>query len=149
MSAYHLAQINIARMLAPLDDPIMADFAANLDAINALAESSPGFVWRLKGDGNNATDLRPYDDEMLIVNMSVWKTVEDLQQYVYRSAHSGMMKRRKEWFSRMKVYMGMWWIPAGTTPTLDEAKEHLEYLQAHGESAYTFTFLKVFPPPEG
>lgn len=146
--ASHLAQINIARMLAPLDDPIMAGFVANLDGINALAESSPGFVWRLKGEGNDATDLRPFDDDMMIVNMSVWKTVEDLQQYVYRSAHSAMIKKRREWFSRMtQSFMGMWWIPAGDIPTIAEAKAHLEHLRAHGESEYTFTFLRVFPPP--
>jgi Domain of unknown function (DUF3291) len=146
--AYHIAQINIGRMAAPLDSPIMAEFMNNLDRINALAESSPGFIWRLIGDGNNATSLRPFDDDMIIVNMSVWKTVEDLQQYVYHSAHAGFIRKRKEWFSRMnQAFMGLWWIPAGHIPTVDEAKEHLEHLRAHGESEYTFTFLKTFPPP--
>ncbi len=147
-NAYHLAQINIARMAGSIDSPIMAEFVANLDSINALAESSPGFVWRLVGAGNDATSLRPYDDDMIIVNMSVWKTVEDLQQYVYHSAHTGFIRKRKEWFIPMKqAFMGMWWIPAGHIPTVEEAKEHLEHLRAHGETEYTFTFLKVFPPP--
>lgn len=145
---YHLAQINIARMVASLDSPVMAEFVNNLDRINALAESSPGFVWRLKGEGNDATSLRPYDDDMLIVNMSVWKTVEDLQQYVYRSGHVDVMRKRKQFFSKMEqAFMGMWWIPAGHIPTVQEAKDHLEHLRAHGESDHTFTFRRIFPPP--
>lgn len=146
---WHIAQINIGRMAAPLDSPIMAEFMNNLDKINALAEASPGFVWRLTGDGNNATSLRPYDDERIIVNMSVWKSVDDLKQYVYNSDHAGYIKKRKEWFERMtQAFMGMWYVPAGHIPTVEEAKEHLEHLRAHGESEYTFTFLRVFPPPE-
>lgn len=148
-NAYHIAQINIGRMTAPLDSPIMAEFVNNLDRINALAESSPGFVWRLVGAGNDATSLRPYDDDRIIVNMSVWESVDDLKQYVYKSAHAGFIKKRKEWFERMtQSFMGLWWIPAGHIPTVEEAKEHLEHLRTHGESEYTFTFLRLFPPPE-
>ncbi len=146
---YHLAEINIARMVAPLDSTIMAEFVANLDGINALAEASPGFVWRLVGDGNDATSVRPYDDDMIIVNMSVWKSVEDLRQYVYRSPHADYIKKRKDWFSRMsQPFMVMWWVEAGHIPTVSEAKDHLEHLRAHGESDYAFTFLRAFPPPE-
>lgn len=147
-NGYHLAQVNIGRMVAPLDSPVMAEFVDNLDRINTLAESSPGFVWRLKGDGNDATSLRPFEDEMIIVNMSVWKTVEDLQQYVYRSAHTEIMRKRKQFFNKMEqAFMVMWWIPAGHLPDVQEAKTHLEHLRAHGESDYAFTFRRIFPPP--
>src|SRR5262249_39952857 len=107
-NTYHLAQINIGRMAAPLDSPTMAEFVNNLDRINALAESSPGFVWRLIGAGNDATSLRPYDDDRIIVNMSVWKSVEEFQQYVYRSAHAEIMRKRKQFFERMEAYFVMW-----------------------------------------
>lgn len=147
-NGYHLAQVNIARMVAPLDNPVMTEFVDNLDRINALAESSPGYVWRLKGDGNDATSLRPYDDEMIIVNLTVWKTVEDLQQYVYHTAHTEIMRKRKQFFSKMeKPFMCMWWIPAGHIPDVQEAKTHLDHLQAHGESDYAFTFRRIFSPP--
>jgi len=146
-NTYHLAQVNIGRILAPLDSPIMAGFVNNLDRINALAEESPGFVWRLVGEGNNATDLRPYDDDMLLVNMSVWESVKQLQAYVYRSAHTDFLRQRKQWFSQMDVYMCLWWIRAGHIPTVLEAKERLEHLEQHGDSAYAFTFRKPFPPP--
>src|SRR5690242_852853 len=97
-SAYHLAQVNIARMLAPLDSGIMADFVARLDAINALADGSPGFVWRYQTAEGNATALRAYDDESILFNLSVWDSPEALKTYVYRSAHSAVMRRRREWF---------------------------------------------------
>ena len=139
----HLAQLNIARMLAPLTDPVMADFVANLDPINQLAEDSPGFVWRLKGDGNDATSLRPFDDDFIIVNMSTWANLEALQAYVYRSAHTGFLRRRKEWFSKMSDAMVvLWWVPAGHTPTVEEAKERLLHLRQHGETAHAFSFKK-------
>ena len=145
-NAYHLAQINIGRMAAPLDSPTMAEFVNNLDRINALAEGSPGFVWRLIGAGNDATSLRPYDDDRIIVNMSVWETVEEFQQYVYRSAHAEIMRKRKQFFERMETYFVMWWIPAGHIPTVQEAKERLEHLKTHGETDHAFTFKQVIPP---
>ncbi len=95
---YHLAQINIGRMRAPLESPVMADFVAQLDEINALADGSPGFVWRLQGEGNDATSLRPFDDDFIIVNMSVWESIDDLRAYVFKSAHAAVMRRRREWF---------------------------------------------------
>lgn len=142
---FHLAQVNIARMLAPLDDPIMAGFVARLDDLNALADGSPGFVWRLKGDENNATYLRPYDDDRIIFNMSVWETIEHLRQYAYRTQHADVMRQRKAWFSKFGgAYMALWWVEAGHIPSISEAKERLAYLDANGESPTAFTFKKCF-----
>lgn len=144
----HLAQVNIARARAPLDDPIMSGFVARLDEINALAEASPGFVWRLKTDAGNATELRPYEDERVMVNLSVWETPEHLKQYVYRSAHVQVMRDRKAWFERLSdVHLALWWIPAGHIPTINEAKARLHHLQHHGESEFAFSFASLFPVP--
>jgi len=124
MRKLHLAQVNIARMLAPLEDPVMADFVARLDEINALADGSPGFVWRLQTDAGNATYLRPYDDDRIIINMSVWETVEDLRNYVYQSRHSEVLRRRREWFEKLETpVVALWWVPAGHVPSVDEAKK--------------------------
>ena len=148
MSAYELAQFNIAVMKAPLESPAMADFVANLDRINALAESSPGFVWRLKTDDGNATALRPLGEETL-VNISVWKDVEALNKYVYQSAHVEIMRRRKEWFERMReMYVVLWWVPRGQRPTVVEAIARLELLRAKGPTQDAFTFRSAFPPPD-
>jgi hypothetical protein len=147
--AHHLAQLNIGRILAPVDDPIMYGFMSKLDEINALAERSPGFVWRLKTDEGNATAIRPYEDNMLLVNMSVWESLDDLRQYVYRSNHADYLRQRKQWFEKFEgPYMVMWWIPAGHIPTVEEAKERLEHLRTHGDSAHAFTFAKPFAAPE-
>lgn len=147
--AYHLAQVNIGRINAPLDDPIMAGFVDNLDRINALADGSPGFVWRLVGEGNDATSLRPFDDDRMLVNMSVWETVEDLQAYVYHSDHTDFLRQRKLWFSKMaEAYHCLWWVRAGHLPTVEEAKERLEILRERGETAEAFTFHNPFPPPQ-
>ena len=148
MSRYQLAQLNIASMKAPLDSPELKDFVDNLDRINALAESSPGFAWRLKGDGNDATSLRPLGDNVL-VNMSVWRDVEALKAYVYGTAHSQIMRRRREWFTRMKeAYLALWWVPAGHEPTVAEAVAKLEHLRKHGPSAEAFTFGEAFAAPD-
>jgi hypothetical protein len=145
---FHIAQINIARMLAPLDDPIMAGFVARLDEINALADSAPGFVWRLQTDSGDATALRPYPDDFIIVNMSVWETAEQLREYVYRSLHSEVMKQRKSWFERFEgMYYALWWVPAGHIPSVEEARERLEHLRTHGESERAFSFKRLFPAP--
>ena len=110
----HLAQVNIARMKAPLEDPLMAGFVARLDDINALADRSPGFVWRLQTDAGDATYLRPYGDDRILVNLSVWQTIEDLQAYVYRSAHAEVLRQRHDWFERFEgAYVALWWVPAG------------------------------------
>lgn len=148
MSQYELAQLNIAVMKEPLTSPVMADFVANLDRINALAEGSPGFVWRLKGDGNDATSLRPMGEDT-IVNMSVWRDVASLNDYVYRSDHVDVMRRRKEWFERMReAYVVLWWVRKGHRPTVVEALERLELLRKNGATAAAFTFRHAFLAPD-
>jgi hypothetical protein len=142
----HLAQVNIGRMKAPLEDPVMAGFVGRLDEINALADRSPGFVWRLQTDAGNATYLRPYDDDRIIFNMSVWQSLEDLRAYVYKSAHVEVMRHRMEWFQKFEApYMALWWVPAGHVPSVDEAKKRLEHLTAHGPTPFAFTFKTTFP----
>jgi hypothetical protein len=150
MTGYHIAQINIARMLAPIDDPVMADFVAQLSPINALAEESPGFVWRLQSDSGDATSIKVYDDEMIIVNLTVWEDVEALRHYVYKSAHSSVMRDRRRWFEKFDgPYYALWSIPAGHLPEPQEGKERLEYLRQHGDSEYAFSFKHIFPKPVG
>lgn len=142
----YLAQINIARMLAPIDSPVLKDFVDNLDRINELAEQSPGFVWRLKDDeGNDATSINVYGDEYIIVNMSVWENKEALFAFTYQSAHVEIFTRRKEWFERMKdMHMALWYVKEGEMPTAEDGKERLTYLQKHGETPYAFSFKSKF-----
>jgi hypothetical protein len=148
MSKHELAQLNIALMKEPLESPAMADFVANLDRINALAESSPGFVWRLQTEEGDATALRPLGEHTL-VNVSVWKDTESLNKYVYQSAHVEIMRRRKEWFERMReAYVVLWWVPAGHRPTVAEAIAKLELLRTKGPTEAAFTFRQAFPPPD-
>ena len=148
MSRYELAQLNVARMKEPLESPTMADFVANLDRINALAESSPGFLWRLKTEDGNATALRPLGEETL-VNVSVWKDVASLNKYVYQSAHVEIMRRRKEWFERTReAYVVLWWVPRGHRPDASEAIVKLDLLRAKGPTPEAFTFRQAFPPPD-
>jgi hypothetical protein len=145
---YHLALYNIARMRAPLDSAELADFVELLDPLNQLADESPGFVWRLQSEDGSSTSIRPYDDDMILINLSTWETVEALREYTYRSAHAASMRRRREWFERhAEPYIALWWVPAGYSPTMYEGRERLEYLVAHGESAYAFTFRRPFPQP--
>ncbi len=148
-SNYHLAQLNIARMLAPLDDPIMADFVANLERINGLAETSAGFVWRLKDDSGNATSLRIFDDDMLIINLTVWESVEALHEYTYYSDHAEMYRRRRDWFEKLEIpAVVMWWIPVGHIPTLTESKERYDLLHQRGATPQAFTFKQRFLPAD-
>ena len=148
MIHYHLAQLNIAEMLEPLDSPTMADFVANLDRINALADAAPGFVWRLQTEQGDATGVKDFG-ETIIVNMSVWESPEALHDYVYETAHVEILRRRKEWFSRMRnAYAVLWWVPAGHRPSVAEGKERLELLREHGPSERAFTFEKIFPAPD-
>jgi len=148
MSVHELAQLNIATMNEPLESPGMADFVANLDRVNALAESSPGFMWRLQTEEGDATAVRPLGDDVL-VNMSVWRDVESLNQYVYGSAHVEIMRRRKEWFQRMKdAYVVLWWVSKGHRPTVQEAIAKLERLRQAGPTEAAFTFRRAFPAPD-
>lgn len=148
MSAYELAQLNIAIMKEPLESPSMADFVANLDRINALAESSPGFVWRLQNEDGDATALRPMGEDTL-VNMSIWRDVESLNKFVFGSAHVEIMRRRKEWFERMgEAYVVLWWVRQGHRPTEAEAIAKLQVLRAKGPTEEAFTFRQAFLPPD-
>jgi heme-degrading monooxygenase HmoA len=146
---YHLAQVNIGRALGPIESPIMAEFVARLDEINALADASPGFVWRLQGDDGNATSIRAYDDERILVNMSVWESLDALTAFVYASAHRPVMRRRREWFERFEgPYMALWWVAAGHRPDVAEARERLEHLRTHGPTPFAFSFVRAFPAPD-
>lgn len=150
MSTYQLAEINIARMKGVnINDPIMKEFVENLDKVNAIAESSEGFVWRLKDDNNTATALNPYHDEQVIINVSVWESIETLEHFMYKTFHSDFLKRRKEWFQTFgKAYTAMWWIPKGHFPTMQEAVDKLDFLQKNGASPVVFDFRKKFFPPQ-
>tara|TARA_R110002073_G_scaffold139232_2_gene289341 strand:- start:116398 stop:116847 length:450 start_codon:yes stop_codon:yes gene_type:complete len=145
---YQLAQINVAKLLKPIDHPQIAGFVNQLDFINALAEKSKGFIWRLKDEGsNNATALNPFNDPMLIVNMSVWEGIDALKEYVYNSDHIKVFLKRKEWFEKpTNAHMALWWIAKGEFPTAKEGKRRLEYLQANGSTDYAFTFSKIEAP---
>ena len=140
-----LAQVNIGRVRGQMTDPIMAEFVAQLPAINALADRSPGFVWRLQTEDGDATAFRPYDDPTILINMSVWTDLVSLRNYVYRSAHAPVMRRRREWFERLeRVYVALWWVPAGHRPSIAEAVERLAHLEAHGPTPYAFSFREPF-----
>jgi hypothetical protein len=146
---YHLAQLNIARFKAPMDDPALAGFVAQLDPVNALADAAPGFVWRLQTEEGNATSIHAFEDDLLLVNMSVWESIEALADFVYRSPHVAVMRRRREWAERMReAYIVLWWVPAGTTPTVEEAKGRLEHLRENGPGPIAFTFKKRYSPDE-
>jgi hypothetical protein len=148
VSAYELAQLNIGIIKGPMDSPVMTDFAENLERINALAERSPGFVWRLQTEEGDATAIRPFEDENMLVNMSVWRDVESLNKYVYSSAHVELMRRRREWFERMhEAFLALWWVPKDHRPSVVEAVAKLEVLRAKGPTAEVFTFRQAFPPP--
>ncbi len=141
----HLAQVNIAEMVAPINDPVMADFVNNLDRINALAENSPGFVWRLKDEEGNATAIRVFEYDFLIINMSVWKDIDTLFDFTYKTAHVEILKRKKEWFHNMKqMHMAFWFVQKGHHPSPEEAKERLQHIRQHGETPYAFTFKSRF-----
>jgi Domain of unknown function (DUF3291) len=148
VNPYQLAQLNIAQLKAPLESPLLADFVANLDRINAQAEAAPGYVWRLQDEAGDATAIRPLGDDTLI-NVSVWQDLESLQAFVYRSGHVEIMKRRKEWFDAMAdVFVVLWWVPAGHRPTALEAVERLDRLRRDGPSPQAFGFKSAFGPPQ-
>ncbi len=143
---HHLAQLNIARMKYPLDAPQMAGFVARLEDINALADRAPGFVWRLKTEAGDATAIDYFGPDYL-VNMSVWRDLDSLREFAFRSAHREVLARRHDWFDVIdEAYSVLWWIAAGSIPTLDEAGERLERLRRDGPGAQAFTFGQTFDP---
>jgi hypothetical protein len=149
MSAYQLAQLNIGIIKGAMDSPVMADFAANLDRINALADRSSGFVWRLQTEEGDATAIRAFNNDNMLVNMSVWRDLESLHRYVYSSAHVDVMRRRREWFERMsEAFLVLWWVPRDHRPSVAEAIANLEALRAKGPTPDAFTFRQPFPAPD-
>jgi heme-degrading monooxygenase HmoA len=145
---HHLAQVNLATLRAPLDTPELAGFVAQLEPLNALADGSPGFVWRLQTEDGDATAIRAFDDQRIMVNLSVWASLEALRNFVYASHHLDVMRRRREWFHRMAdAYLALWWIPAGTIPTVAQAVDRLRLLDRNGPTPQAFTFRAPFPEP--
>jgi hypothetical protein len=145
----HLAQLNVARLVAAMDDPRIDDFRLALDRVNALAEASPGFVWRLQDSSGNATNIKPTDDPLFIVNLTVWTSIEALRTFTYAPAHAEFLRRRREFFEPPpsgSPYLCLWWVPDGTEPTVDEALERLESLRREGPSPASFTFRRSFEP---
>jgi len=147
-SDWHVAQVNIALLRAPLDAPELEGFVAMLEPINALADRTPGFVWRLQGEAGDATGIRAFADDRIIVNLSVWETIEALGRFVFASRHIEVLRRRREWFERMaEAHLALWWIRAGTTPTVAEAEGRVATLRERGPSPDTFTLREPFPAP--
>ena len=152
---YLLAQVNIGRMREPLDSPLLADFVAALEPVNAAAEAAPGFVWRLQTEDGNATAVHAFEWDQagsagVLVNMSVWESVEALAAYVYSDTHRQVLRRRRQWFERMaEPYAALWWIPRSHIPTTDEAEERVLQLREFGPTPYAFTLREHFPPPDG
>ena len=149
MAGFQLAQINIARARAPLDSDTMKGFVDRLEEVNALADSSPGFIWRLQTEEGDATSILAFDDPKLILNMSVWQDLESLKHYVYKSAHVDLVRDREGWFSKLsRAYQALWWIPAGHIPSVEEGKAKLDHVRNHGPGEQAFTFARNFPSPE-
>ena len=145
---FHLAQFNMARLLAPLESPQLTEFVGALARINELADDHPGFVWRLQGDAGDATSLRPFGEDV-IVNMSLWESVEALFDFVYRTGHAPVMAKRRQWFAKPnEAYNVLWWVKAGHVPTVEDARARLDILKRKGPSPAAFTFKTRFPPPK-
>ncbi|WNM35354.1 DUF3291 domain-containing protein [Streptomyces sp. Li-HN-5-11] len=150
MTAFHLAQVNIGRIIAPLDSTELADFVAQQPEINALADRSPGFVWRMVDDeGADATGLRPDEhDDMLLINCSVWESVEALRNFTYNSEHLRVLSRRREWFQRLaEAHQALWWVPAGHRPGIAEAMERVALVRQQGPGPMAFTFRDTYAAP--
>ena len=145
---WHIAQVNIALLRAPLGSPALEGFVSLLEPINALADTSPGFVWRLQGEGGDATGIRAFGDDRIIVNLTVWETIEALGRFVFESRHAEVLRRRRGWFEKMtEAYLALWWIPAGTIPTIEEAERRVAMLRDRGVSPEAFTLREPFPSP--
>lgn len=144
---HELAQVNISRLKYPLDSPELKDFVDGLDHVNAVADAAEGFVWRLEGEGGDATGVRVFDDEWIIINMSVWRDADSLNSFMYAGRHRELMARRREWFEHVKEAMtALWWVPAGKRPTVADAEERLVHLREHGATPHVFTLREQFPP---
>ncbi len=142
-----LAQVNVAQLVAPIDAPEIEGFVALLDPINAAADRALGFVWRLEADDGNATSIRAYDDERIIVNLSVWRSLETLRAFVFDGDHVAVLRRRRDWFLRMEPpTSALWWVEDGARPTASEGRERLERLAADGPTGQAFTFQRPFSP---
>jgi len=145
---HHLAQLNVGRLRAPHESPVVAEFMEALDHINALAEGSDGFVWRLQTDDGNATAIQPYEDPLIIVNMSVWSSLDALKAFVYDTEHRDYLRRRREWFEPMaEAYLVLWWVPIGETPTVEDAVARLDAFRTAGPTPEAFSLRQTFPPP--
>ena len=145
---WHIAQINVGTTKYATDDERLDGFMSRLDAVNAVADESPGFVWRLQSDSGNATDIDVGGDPNFIINLSVWESVEALSDYVYKTAHRDVLVKRRQWFERPDgAYQALWWVPAGHRPAPEEGLERLDILRRDGPTALAFTFQKTFPPP--
>ncbi len=147
-ASFRLAQLNVARAKHPLDSPQLAGFVAALEPVNALADVAPGFVWRLQTEEGDATSIRAYENELMIVNMSVWESIEALWRFVYGGGHLAVMRRRRAWFERIESHMVLWWVPDGHLPSVEEATQRLELLRRDGPAPDAFTFKHRFPPPQ-
>jgi heme-degrading monooxygenase HmoA len=144
---YHLAQANIGKIRASLDDPLMVGFVSQLEAVNAIADNAPGFVWRLQDNSGNATHVRPFADDQVLVNLSVWESIEAFANFVYHGQHAKVMRDRYRWFEKTnQAMLVLWWIPAGSIPTVQDIKERLDHLRLEGSTPYAFSFAKPFPP---
>lgn len=146
---HYLAQYNVAKLVAPLDDPQLAEFRARLDEINQLGDRSPGFVWRHQNADGNSTGTRVGDDPMVVINYTVWESLESLFEYAYHSDHVEVFRKRRDWFEDHAgaPYLVLWWIAAGHIPSVEEAEARLAYLAEHGASAHAFTFKQRFEAP--
>ena len=145
----HLAQLNVGRLRAPLESPIIDDFRNNLGPVNALAEVSPGYVWRLQDEDGNATGIKVFDDDLEIINLTVWESIEALADFTYRSGHVEFLRRRRDFFEApTQPILCLWWIPEGTIPTVEDAVARLEHLRRHGPTPMAFTFRTRFEPGE-
>ena len=144
----HLAQLNIAKLVAPQDDPRVAPFFENLLRINQLGDQSPGFVWRLQDDsGLGATEIKAWDDPLMILNLTVWESVEALRAYTYKTEHVAFLRRRLEFFEPHDgPHLALWWVPEGHIPTVEDALERIDHLAANGPSEKAFTFASIHEP---
>jgi hypothetical protein len=151
---YELAQANIARLRAPIDSPRLAEFVSSLDPVNAVADRAPGFVWRLQTEDGNATSVRAFEWDQagsagVIVNLTVWESVEALAGFVFSGPHVAVLRRRREWFEPASEAMtALWWVPAGVRPTTLDAEDRIRRLRADGPSRAAFTLRQHYPAPD-